>query len=292
MAYILLVIMTAAGVISVIFQKLYRENTSRLTASTSVYMIASSLFGIVFFFAMGKGEVPINQTVFWYALIYALICFASLWGNIVAFDVADLVYITIFSGAGGMIIPFVFEYILGRENFSPIQILAVVIRMIAVILPFFAGYKTKENKKGAFFICWILFLVMGVSTIVPKLYSEAPYALGDSSFCFWTNIFLVPFIAVLAIKKSGAKNIIKDIRSISFRDYVYIALSAITGNIGTLLLIVVLRGMSATVYTIISSPLSMAMTALVSVLMFKEKQTRVSYLCIALSILAVVLYVV
>lgn len=109
-----------------------------------------------------------------------------------AFDITDLVYITLFSGAGGMIIPFLFELFTGRESFSAMQIFAVIIRLIAIILPIFAEGKNAENKKGAFLICWILFVVTGISTVLPKLYSEETAALGDNTFCFWTNIMFIP----------------------------------------------------------------------------------------------------
>ena len=277
---------------AVIFQKKYRTDTAHIKSSAYLFMMLTGVLGTVYYFIMSGGSVSLDKTTFGYSLVYAFVCASSIFVSMLSFDLIDLVYRVLCAGAGGMIVPFVFEIVTGMEQFSWVRFAAVFIRVVAIILPLFFIERTKKIGKTAFFVCAFMFLEAGASTIIPKLYGQTAAPLSNAVFCFWANVFMIPLIVMFSVLRIGVKNISSDIRCIKPKSYGYLLLNATIGNCGTLFSLASLRLLSATFYTIVSSTLSLAFTAAVSVLVFREKQTVASYISIVLSVIAIVLYVI
>lgn len=284
MGLLLILVLACISTAGTIFKKNYVNNTSDVKASLNIFMLLTHIIAAGYFFILAKGSVPLNITTAVFSAAYGTVCLSSVWFTMVGYNKTNLVYISVFSGAGSVIIPFILELCFSSQSFSITQILSVVLRMIAILIPLFS--KQKGNKGLA--ICFILFLISGFAGIIPKMYAENPTVLSNNSFCFWTNIFIIPFVVTIVLKNEGIKQLSSDMKKIGLINYAYIFSGTAISNISSLMLLYILTFVSATVYSVLSSSFGLILTALVSKLIYKERLTKQILLSAAVSVLAII----
>lgn len=289
MGYLLLLINVAIYGVGTVLKKKFSEDTKSIPAALDVYMFFIFPIALLFYFVMAKGDVPLNLPTFLFALVFAVISLCATWFGMAAYRYTDLVYITVFNGAGGTVIPFLFELIFLQESFGVWKILSILLRIAAICVPLV--WKRKEEKrttKSGMIVCCILFLISGAAGVISKMYGLHPNVFSDNSFCFWTNVFILPFALAKVLRKTGIRTILKESRKIKGIDYLCVVISMLLSNAGTLLMLQALRLISATVYSVLNSSLTMLVTALLSMLWYKEKLTGESMLSILFSVLAII----
>ncbi len=284
MAYIAILFVDLIGGAGTIFRKNFVRDNINVKNSLNIYMLLAHPVAALYFLAMAGGRVPLNVPSFWFSCVYAVSCTASVMCSMLAYDRINLIYISVFSSAGGMIIPFVFDLFRG-EGFTVWKYISVAIRMAAVFVPIVF---TKSKNRGLL-IGMFLFCISGLAKIIPKLYGEWEGVVSDESFCFWTNILIMPIIVTLIFSQSKPKEIMGDMKKIRPSGYVYILLATAAANVGSLMSIEILRSISPTVYSILSSSLGMIITALISAFIYKEEINKQSVISLVLSVVAVVL---
>ena len=268
-AYLVIFANTLVQGFSTIFRKNYVNDNINVKNSLNIYLLLSHPIAAVYFLLMAGGKVPLNIPSFWFSFVYAWICMASVLFTMLAYDKINLVYISVFSGAGAMIVPFVYDLLVGIE-FSVYKYIAVILRLAAVLIPLIFN----RSKNRGLIICVILFFVSGFAGIIPKLYGQWEGVVSDESFCFWTNIVIMPIVGVLIFTQNRPGEIVGDIKKIRPSGYIYILLATAISNIGTLLSIGIMRVVSPTVYSILTSSLGMVITALISVFIYKEELSK------------------
>lgn len=288
MSYLLIFISVVFSSLSTVCQKNYTIATSGIKTSLNLYMLIAHPIAAIYFFCLSKGFVPLNTATFIFAFIYALVCIAAVLLNMLAFNKISLVYISVFGGAGSVIIPFLFETFFRGEAFSIYELISVISRIIAVLVPLLMSKRgTKETRTG-FFLCTLLFFNGGLGGIIPKLFAEHPMTLSNNSFCFWTNIIIVPIISIAVLKTDGIKNLSSDMKKINPAMFAYILAGTAFGNLGSLIKLQTLKAISATIYSVLSSSLSMVLTLFLSLLVYKEKASTQLIISVSFSILAVI----
>ncbi len=288
MSYLLIFISVVFSSLSTVCQKNYMIATSNIKTSLNLYMLIAHPFAAIYFFCLAKGSVPLNTTTFVFSFFYSFTCIASVVLSMMAFQRISLVYISVFGGAGSVIIPFLFETFFHSEAFSVYELISVISRIIAVLIPLFMSKKgTKETHTG-FFLCILLFLNGGIGGIILKLFAEHPMALSNNSFCFWTNIIIIPIISIAVLKTDGIKNLSSDVKKINPAMFAYILAGTAFGNLGSLIKLQTLKSISATIYSVLFSSLSMLLTTLISIFIYKEKVSKQMSVSVGFSILAVI----
>ena len=298
-AYMLIFVLTLVGGIGTICRKNYAKDNINVKHALNLYMLIAHPLAAVYFLIMAGGQVPLNMTSFWFSFVYAWICMASMLFTMLAYDRINLIYISVFSGAGAMVVPFAYDLICG-VRFSVYNYIAVALRIAAVLVPL-AFNKTKNR---GLIICIILFFVSGAAGIIPKIYGAWQGVVSDESFCFWTNIVILPIVVVLILSqlKNGKKTnedahqatgrfreLWDDTKKIKVSGYIYIMIATLTANIGSLASIGIMRMVSPTVYAILSSSMGLFVTAAISRFIYKEEIKKKEIISLALSVGAVVL---
>ena len=135
MGLLLILILNCLSPVSVIFRKNYLNNTINIKTSLNIYMLLTHIVAALYFLILSKGRVLLNGPTTILSAAYAIVCLSSVWFTMVGYNKTNLVYISVFSGAGSVIIPFVLEMCFSSQSFSAYQILSVIIRIIAVLIP-------------------------------------------------------------------------------------------------------------------------------------------------------------
>lgn len=287
MGYLLIMIELLIGNVGTVIRKHYIKKTAHLSTSNNIYILLAHPVAAVYFFIMAKGNVSLNTPTFFFSLLYAVCCLSSVIISFYAYQETNLVYMSVFGGAGRFIIPFFVEMFFWNEKFSVCEIISVVIRTLAIFIPLFFA---KEQKKGLK-ICILLFLVSAVSRILTKSYAVTPSVLSETSWFFWTNVFIIPLTFVIILKREGAEAIKRDVKKISPYLYIYILAGTAISNSSAVISVQVLRLLSATASSVVSAAIGMVITVLLSTLIYKEDVNKVTYISAGLSAAAGILSV-
>lgn len=287
MSYILIFIICIINIFINVTRKIFAKHTEHICTSKEIYLLLAHTIAVISFFAMAKGNVPLNTATFLFSVVYAVIAIVSVMVTLTAYNRVNLVYVGVFSGAGAIIVPFVIELLFRNETFRFNQYLSMITALISVVMPLIF----EKNKKRGNFVCIILFFVSGAANIIPKLYTDYPGVVSDTSFFFWTNVISLPML-IGCILHSGGTKVFENFRKISFLDYIFAISATILGNVVSRMSFKVLTLIPATTYTIITNSLGMVFGILASIFMFKEKPSKQAYICAATSILAITLNVI
>ena len=288
MHYLLILFIVFLNCGGLFFNRKFARDTQQIPHSYEIYTLLLYPLATVYYFLLAKGNVPLNWPTLLFSIVFAVICLGSNLFNIRALRSVNVVHITIFEGAGATILPFLFEAIVLRESFSVFTVLAVILRLIAVSIPLLFSKQKKESSAGGIFICVMLFVIAGSANIITKLYGDHPNVYSDSSFCFWTNVCILPIVLFRALRSTSFQTLKAQCRKIPKKDYLYIILTMALSNLATLLVIEAVRQTGATLYSVLSASSQIVAYTLLSVFAYKEKLTKETLLGVIFSILAIV----
>lgn len=285
MGYLLILLNNGLGCIGTICRKGFLRRSLHVRSALDIYVLLAHPIAAVYFFLMSGGKVPLNGPSAVFALVYAALCLVSVIFSMTAISRVNLVYTSVFSGAGGVVFPFLFDLLIQGQPFVLTRFLAVLVRLFAIAVPLLTN---KEDRKNLM-ICVMLFFITGASSLMPRLYGAYPGVVSDSSYCFWTNIFILPISVAAVLRKNSWSNVVADMKKISAVGYTCIFVSTACANLGSLLVLQILRLVDTTVYVLVSGSVGMLITVLLSTLVYKEKFTARTAVSVACSVTALVL---
>ena len=287
MGYLLILANNGLECIGTICRKGILRRSFHVRSALDIYIILAHPIAAMYFFLLSGGNVPLNGPSAVFALVYATICLISVTVSMIAMDRASLVYTSIFSGAGGVVFPFLFDMLILGRPFVLTRFLSVVVRLCAIAAPLLTTKTERKNLR----ICVLLFFIAGASPILAKLYSSNPDVVSDSSYYFWTNIFVLPIsvVSVMIKSKWNWRGVVSDISKIDGKGYLCIFLATACSNIGSLLTLSILRLVDVSVNAVVSGSVGMLITVFLSTVVYKERFTVRSAISVTCSITALVL---
>lgn len=283
-ALIFLLLSCLVGNTSSVITRNYVRKTGHIPNSYNIYSLLVPPVAALFFLFSAKDGVGLNMPTFLFSLAYAAASLASLRLSLVSLQRANLVHINVFSSAGGVIFPFLFEVLLRGEDFSGYRLISILLRLATVTIPLIADRKTFRGMG----VCIAGFFLSGFVTFIPKLYVENPHTLSNNTLCFWTNFLMLPIVFANILRQGSPKKILQNIRQIHPLFYVSLVVSIMLGNAGTLFSMQALQYISATLSSVMSSSLNMATITLLSVFLYQEPFTKATAASVFLSILAII----
>jgi len=287
MGYFLILIELMIGNVATVIKKHYIKKTVGLSTANNIYILLAHPVAMIYFFIMAKGNVPLNMPTFLFSVAYAIVCICSVVLSFRAFQETNLVYMSVFSGAGAFVIPFFVEMIFWKEKFSACEYLSVAVRTLAIFIPLLFA---REQKKGLK-VCMLLFFNGACSRLLSKAYAVTPSVLDETVWFFWTNLFIVPLVFFSVLKRDGAEAIQNDIKRIKPYLYIYILIGTLISNANAMITMQVLRLLSATEASVISAAIGMVMTVMLSTMIYKEETNKITYISAGLSAMAGILSV-
>ena len=288
MGYLLSIVTSAVGSFTTMFSKAYMNGTRHIKTGLDIYMLFVYPLITVYYFILAGGNVPLNWPTFWFATVYAIIALITNSLNLVAFNHATIVYITVFGGAA-MLLPFLYELIFTDVRFSVFQYLAVGLRIVTICLPLLSAKKEESISKKGFLLCFLLFLFSGLSSIVTRMFSTHPNVMSDGSYFFWINVMILPFAFLKVFTKTSPKQLWSDFRQVKLRYFFFVLIALVINNAITFISIELVRQITSTVYSILSGTVRILVMGFLSVVVYKEKLTYQAGISLLLSLVAMIL---
>ncbi|MBQ4526616.1 MAG: EamA family transporter [Clostridia bacterium] len=287
MGYLLMLLNCFMAGISTVMSKNYVTKTASFKSSKTIYILLAHPLAAIYFFIMSGGNVPLNSATLLFSTFYAFSCLISVIISLKAYEKTNLIYMSVFSGAGAVIVPLIAELI-QKTHFTTSIYFSVVARLIAVGVPLF--FSSSVDKKGLG-ICIAMFFSAGAGGIIPKLYAQSSAVTTNESFCFWTNIIILPIVFLIIMISNDRKEILFDMKKMKPKHYAPIFICTAISNVSSIIMLHVLTLVDATVRAVFVSSVGMLVTSIISVFVFKEKFTIVQLISIVFSLAAVVLSV-
>lgn len=282
MGYLLILFLLLMGNVNTIVGKNYTKKSMRIKTANSIYILLAHPVAAIFFFIIAGGDVSLNLPTFLFSCAYGLVSIFSVILTFRAYRETNLVYMSVFSGAGSFIIPFFAEWLFWKVPFSALNFISVFLRITAIFIPLFFD---KEKRKGLI-VCMLLFCLSATSGLVTRAYTLTPSVLPTSSWFFWTNVVVLPMITIAVLAKEGPKTVASDVKQMKPVLFLLIIFATALSNVSSLISVRVIAMLGTTIYSIISSAMGMVLTILLSTLIFKEDIKKPTYISAALSVTA------
>ena len=147
----------------------------------------------------------------------------------------------------------------------------------------------KRNKWIPLVLSVVMITVAGcANTLILKFFALSDSATEETSFFFFTNVFLCfgALIALLISLLSKKENFKDSIRLIKPTKLIFIAGNTICSNISSILTVLIVAQLAVSSFSLISSAIAI-LTGVVGSLIFKEKQSIFAYIAAVISIVAI-----
>ena len=266
--------------------KIFQQSVKFDLKSMAMYNLVNALLACGIFFVAAGFRIQVNLPTLIYSLIYAAIICVNLSAQILALALVPVPVTTLMSVAGGVLIPAVFGVVYYGEPLTWRLGLSIGLILGATALPLSGGMGGVSWKGAA--ACLVMFLLGGASVILVQLYARANSVCDANSFFFLTNLVIAFLCLALILLKKGESSFRELVHLFSLRQLGMIAGKTALANGCSMLQVPILRQMAASTYAVLNSSLSLLGSVAVSVLWFREKQTKKGLLAVLLAIAALI----
>ncbi len=291
MVYLLFLLNTLIGASQSVILKSYRRRIDDETLKNSIYYIITFIVALSYFGVISGFNLKLNFITALFSFAYALVAYFSTFFNMKAIENTHLVTISLFGNAGGLLWDTVWGISFFGELLTIKRVVALVIVFLSLLIPYLGESKKEINNKGIIY-CIILFVISGCSSLIIKFYSIVDSVLAESVFCFYTNVFMIPFVILMIKKHTTLSNAVKGIIAADKKAILLVAITVIMSNTGTLLSMYIISKIDLIVYSVLGKALSLITVSVLARIAFKEKITLQKVVSILLMIIAVILTVV
>ena len=288
-------------VLTAAISKMTQENMGPRGVSMEVNMfliVECGVLGSVFLYFV-NGAVPMKLMPFTIlmASINTILGNAAVPFTYMALTVGDISTTKLITSVGCMVLPYLFGIVFLKEATTVIAVCGVILIICAIAIPIlFENQRMQQNaeKKNLFrfcLYCCISCVLTSASNIVNKLYwvldgfgKNSAVEYSFVSYLMGAILAGIIFLYCIVIRKR--KLVLAGKRGAWFVPAINAA-AAILNAISYFLQMECTRALPASVFTPLSTGLTLILTALMAWIGFKEKLSKVRILSILASILAV-----
>jgi hypothetical protein len=296
MVYIFLCAQFALAIFSSVIQK---KTAGFLLNGRAIFeafcVCQTGVIACVFFFIMSGFQINFSRENILFALIFSLVCTASLPVGFYAINNIDVAGLTVFRSGAAMIISYILGVILFSEDTTPKKIIQLLLTLAAVLLVYLE--QRKKNEGGIGFLKKILTLISvsliaSMATLVSKYYTIIVGSADANSFFFITNLFQIGFgvVGVLIIYLKSRPKREEMVAYFKPKNLLITSLNTVNSNLASLLNLFILSLMEVTVYSPIGNTITLLAGGVAS-LILRQRLGKYSVMAISLSVLTVLAFV-
>lgn len=291
MAYVMILLAVACFAAQFAFTKLYESVAGQTATASLVMLVGTSVVGALIFFCAGGFSVSFSPVSALWAAISAVIMIPYYMIGIKVLSLGSLAVYSMFMMLGGMLVPFFYGIIFLEENISIAQIVGTVLLTVFIVLQAIWQKEPDKNKNADergkylyFVLCILIFFINGMTGVIAKAHSISDGAVDEASFtvtyCARTAILSLAILLISCLKNGQEKAKVTrgalKIKPIA----VMVLLGAATYS-GNFLQLLAADKVPASVQFPLVSGGVIVLSALVSVLFFKEKISKKEWISVA-----------
>lgn len=287
--YIFILFAVACFAAQFAFTKLYEGEAGQTATASLVMLVGTSLVGALIFFCAGGFSVSFSPISTLWAAIFAVIMIPYYMIGIKVLSLGSLAVYSMFMMLGGMLVPFFYGIIFLEEKISLAQIAGTVLLTVFIVLQALWQKPSDEKAKGGnkylfFILCIIIFFINGMTGVIAKAHSISAGAVDEMSFtatyCAMTSVLsLVILLITLVRNRRGKLAVIKS--ALNAKPILIMTLLGAAAYGGNFLQLLAADKVPASVQFPLVSGGVIVLSALVSLLFFKEKISKKEWISVA-----------
>lgn len=255
-------------------QKLWQKKTIGAGNAPYIFLVVNGLSACLIFYAMSGFNLSINVTSLKYAAMYGAVVIFSLVLNMAAMLRMNLILCSVFSRGSSMAI-WLIGILFFKDKLTFSGAVSAMLILISVLFPVF-GIKNGKIKLSDCLIGGAITAVGTLSTLLLKFYASEPDKSANSVMFFYTNVFVIAFVAIAAVIGYGflfeKKDLASDIKMT--KGFVWIIpVSTLGSNLASVISVYVMKLMPLSLYSIVSYTVGCVVVFVNSKLVFREKCT-------------------
>ena len=284
-AYLLLVLMNLISATSVGLTKKFQLSARTETENYLQANICAGVVSCVLLFLFNGCRMSISETTLICSLVLGFLSTISVFITVYVYSKTSLTLALIVSSAGAIVVPLLFGVLFNNETASIRLVVSAFLILFAAVFPFVKKDTFKDGKK----FLWILilfFIFNGTISIVSKLYAQSETATDTASYLILTNVFVVVFSLLCALLILAKKK--KNFVWINLSDASNSGLRTVLSVAASYLSVTILATMPVSLYSVLTSSISLILNALSSRFVFGEKMSLASKISLVLALASII----
>ena len=309
MSYALIVCYSLVFTASMAFAKKFNAKAPSGTLGLLIYVMVSSAAAVLFNAVISGFQVSMNLVSLPYILSFALVAVCGTVCQLVSMRYINLILISIFSSTGGLLIPTLLGWIFLREEIRWNIAVALVLALVAILLPvrYLRSSKDSSEKSSeksshgktsmglVILLAVGLMLGEGLGSFVSKLFALEVEKCSDTSYCLFVNAFMVGIVVVILLGgllfRRFSRITKEAVATFPYKRSLWIVLATVASNVSTLLMLLILKDIPVSLYTVLQCSMNLVFLLLTSRCIFRETITRVQVVGAVLSAAASIMCV-
>ena len=290
MEYILILLAVSCFAAQFAFTKLYEGAAGQTATASLVMLVGTSLVGALIFFCAGGFSVSFSPISTFWAASFAVIMIPYYMIGIKVLSLGSLAIYSMFMMLGGMLVPFFYGILFLSEPITVGKAAGTVLLTVFIVLQaVWQKSSDSENKGGKtkylfFILCLVIFFINGMTGVIAKAHSISIGAVDEASFtatyCAMTAILSLAILLISCLKNGREKaKIIKG--ALKTKPIAVMVLLGAAMYGGNFLQLLAADKVPASVQFPLVSGGVIVLSALVSVLFFKEKISKKEWISVA-----------
>ena len=197
-----------------------------------LYTFVTALISGVAYVAMTGFEPDINKTVVLVSFVYGVICIINVPVTFSSLKHNGIFLNSIFSMAGGNILPMILSYIIFREKQSYVTVFSAFCILIASALPMISKQKSKRFTPVGFVCALMTFLIAGSANMIVKITAELRGPESVLTLNFLTNVFMLVISVVWILFFTMKNKSIDEIKEFKLSHHFMTLIISFSGAVG------------------------------------------------------------
>ena len=297
--YLIISLAVLCFVAQFVFTKCYEGAVKQTLITTLVMLVVTSFFGMALYLFVGGFRIHFSPISFIWAILFAILMIPYYTVGIKVISLGSLAMYSMFMMLGGMLVPFFYGIIFLQEEITVCKIIGTVFMSLFIVLQAVwaddSGEKNraKNNKYIFFALCLVIFFLNGSTGVIAKAHQMSSGAIDEISFtiiaCGLNFIFSIVLLVIVLLKNTKEK-IVEVKSALRIRPIIIMALIGMSAHTGNFLHLKVASNVPASVQFPLVSGGVILISAISSVLIFKEKNSFKEWLSVIGAFLSTVLF--
>ncbi|MBQ9714104.1 MAG: hypothetical protein IJV83_02150 [Clostridia bacterium] len=250
-------------------------------------LFLTSVFGAALYFAVNGFSLRFSNLSAWLAIVFAVVMIPYYTLSFKALTLGSVAIYSTFMMLGGMLLPFLYGTIWLKEPLSWGKAVGCAVLCVCIVAQGISQKKTENEKnKGNtlfFLLCLCIFIVNGLTGVIAKAHQTRPTAVDEVSFtvlsCLFTALLSLFLLGVsLCFKRKRAFPSMKTVFKPTALGVVTLLGAAM--HTGNFLILIAAASIPASVQFPLISGGTILLSALLALLLFKEKPPKKEWFCI------------
>ena len=285
--YFLIFLAVGCFALQFIFTKIYSKSVEQNFETALTMLFLTGIFGAALYFVINGFSLRFSTTSVWLAIVFAVVMIPYYTLSFKALTLGSVAIYSTFMMLGGMLLPFVYGTVWLHEPLSWGKAVGCALLCACIVAQGVSQKKAEDGKnKGNtlfFLLCLCIFIVNGLTGVIAKAHQTRPAAVDEVSFivlsCLFTALLSLFLLSVrLCFKRQGALLSVKTVCKGKALGIVFLLGAAM--HTGNFLILIAAASIPASVQFPLISGGTILLSALLALLLFKEKPPKKEWLCI------------